>query len=29
MPEYIVNLWLDGYDTEEQMEEACGEFIYE
>lgn len=29
MPEYIVNLWLDGYDTEEQMEEACDEFIYE
>lgn len=29
MPEYIINLWLDGYDTEEQMEEACDEFIYE
>lgn len=29
MPEYIVDLWLDGYDTEEQMEEACDEFIYE
>lgn len=29
MPEYIVNLWLDGYDTEEQMEKACDEFIYE
>jgi hypothetical protein len=29
MPEYIVNLWLDGYDTEEQMEEACDEFIYD
>lgn len=29
MPEYIVDLWLDGYDTEEQMEKACDEFIYE
>ena len=29
MPEYIVNLWLDGYDTEEQMEKACDEFIYD
>lgn len=29
MPEYIVNLWLDGYDTEEEMEKACDEFIYD
>ena len=29
MPKFIVELWLDGYDTEEEMEEACAEFIYE
>ncbi len=26
--EFIVDLWLDGYETEEEMEEACIEFIY-
>lgn len=29
MPKFIVDLWLDGYDTEEEMEEACEEFINE
>jgi hypothetical protein len=26
---FIVDLWLDGYEMEEDMEEACFEFIYE
>ena len=29
MPKFIVDLWLDGYDSEEEMEKACEEFIYE
>jgi hypothetical protein len=29
MPKFIVDLWLDGYETEEQMVEACKVFIYE
>lgn len=29
MPKFIVDLWLDGYDTEEEMVDACEEFIYE
>jgi len=29
MPKFIVDLWLDGYETEEEMEDACEEFIYE
>ncbi len=29
MAKFIVELCLDGYDTEEEMEEACEEFIYE
>lgn len=29
MPKFLVDLWLDGYDSEEEMEEACEEFIYE
>jgi len=29
MPKFIVGLWMDGYDTEEEMEEACEEFIHE
>ena len=29
MPKFIVDLWLDGYETEEEMEEACAEFIYQ
>lgn len=28
-PKYIVELYLDGYLTEEEMEAACDEFIYE
>ena len=28
MPRYIVDLWLDGYKTEEEMEKACEEFIH-
>ena len=26
---FIVDLWLDGYDSEEDMEKACIEFIKE
>ena len=26
---FIVDLTLDGYDTDEEMKEACLEFIYE
>ena len=29
MPKFIVDLWLDGYESEEEMEAACEEFIYE
>jgi hypothetical protein len=29
MPRFIVDIWLDGYDTEEEMIDACEEFIYE
>lgn len=29
MPKFIVDLWLDGYDSEAEMEGACCEFIYE
>lgn len=29
MPKFIVDLWMDGYDSEEEMEKACEEFIYE
>ena len=25
---FIVDLYLDGYETEEEMKEACLEFIY-
>lgn len=29
MSKFLVELWLDGYDNEKEMEEACEEFIYE
>jgi hypothetical protein len=29
MPKFIVELWLDGYETEEEMIDACKDFIYE
>jgi len=29
MPKFIVDLWLDGYESEEDMREACEEFIYD
>ena len=29
MPKFLVELWLDGYETEKEMKEACEEFIYE
>jgi len=29
MPKFVVDLWLDGYETEEEMAAACEEFIYE
>lgn len=27
MPKFIVDLWLDGYNSEEEMTKACEEFI--
>ena len=29
MAKFLVDLWLDGYESEEEMEEACYEFISE
>ena len=29
MTKFIVDLWLDGYDSEEEHDVACKEFIYE
>jgi len=29
MPKFLVELWLDGYETEEEEEKACEEFIKE
>lgn len=29
MPKYLVDLWLDGYETEEEENEACIAFIKE
>jgi hypothetical protein len=29
MPKFIVDLWLDGYDSEEEMADACVQFIME
>jgi hypothetical protein len=29
MTKFIVDLWLDGYETEEAMAEACEQFIYD
>jgi len=29
MTKFIVDLWLDGYESEEEMEKACEEFIYD
>lgn len=29
MPKFEVDLWLDGYNSYEEMIEACEEFIYE
>jgi hypothetical protein len=29
MPKFIVELWLDGYESEEEMEKACEEFIFD
>ena len=26
---FIVDLWIDGYETEDKMKEACFEFIYQ
>jgi hypothetical protein len=28
MPKFTVDLWLDGYDSEEEMSVACEQFIY-
>ncbi len=29
MPKFIVEMWMDGYETEEEMKAACKEFMYE
>ena len=29
MAKFLVEIWLDGYDTEEETKKACAEFIYE
>ena len=29
MAKFEIEIWLDGYDTEEEMEEACFEWIYQ
>ena len=29
MTKFIVDLWLDGYETEEEHDAACKDFIYE
>jgi hypothetical protein len=29
MVKFVVDLWLDGYDDEEEMADACEEFINE
>jgi hypothetical protein len=29
MPTFLIDLWLDGYDNEKSMKEACAEFIYD
>ena len=29
MPRFIVDIWMDGYDNEEDMAEACEAFINE
>lgn len=27
MPKFMVEIWLDGYESEEEMADACEEFI--
>ncbi len=29
MPKFVVEMWLDGYESEKEMDEACEEFIYD
>ena len=29
MARFVIDLWMDGYDTEEEMIEACKVFIEE
>lgn len=29
MPKYLVDLWLDGYNSEDEVKEACDDFIRE
>lgn len=29
MPKFIVELWIDGYESEEEMNDACLQFIKE
>lgn len=27
MPRFVIDLWLDGYESEEEMKAACKEFL--
>ena len=29
MPRFIIEVWMDGYDSKEEMEEACVTWIEE
>ena len=29
MPKFMVDLWMDGYETEAEMKQACDTFIYD
>jgi len=29
MTKFIIDVWMDGYDNEEEMVEACKTFIHE
>lgn len=27
MPKFVVEVWMDGYDSDEEMEQACIEYL--
>lgn len=29
MAKFIIDVWMDGYESEEEMIKACPDFIYE